>query len=112
VNAGENYIKIVAVLSDFKVLLSSNDTIILLFYITVVVEQKSTDAAGLHNFELFLLHLLSFFPSSFVWTVIAFYTHPLLSVGLYLAVAQLLCVGLYLAVSLVYSFTPRIIIHH
>jgi hypothetical protein len=54
VNAGENYIKIVAVLLDFKVLLSSNDTIILLFYITVVVvEQESTDAAGLHNFVCF-----------------------------------------------------------
>jgi hypothetical protein len=91
---------LVAVLSDFKVLLSGNDTVILLFYINVVVvEQKSTDAACLHNFELFLLLHLTFFPSSFVWTIIAFYAHPLLFVGLYFAVSQ------------VCRFTPRITIH-
>jgi len=35
-----------------------------------------------------------------VWTIIAFYTHPLLFVGLYFAVSQ------------VCRFTPRVIIQH
>jgi len=35
---------------------------LILFYINAVaVEQESTDAACLHNFELFLLHHLNFF---------------------------------------------------
>lgn len=63
----------------------------------MAVEQESTDAACLHNFKLFLLHLLTFFLRNFVWTIIAFYTHPLVVEGLFFAFSQ------------VHRFTPK---HH
>jgi hypothetical protein len=66
----------------------------------VAVEQESTAAARLLTFELFLLHLLTFLQRSFVWTIIAFYTHPLLFVGLFFVVLQ------------VRRSIPRIIVHH
>jgi len=95
------FLLLVAVLSDFWILLSSDDKIILLFYINVVaVEQESTEAACLHNLEYFLFHLLTFFLRNFVWTIIAFYTHPLLVEGLFFAVSQ------------VHRLTPSIIVHH